>query len=288
MTVLISGCGDLGTEVGLRFAALGHRVIGVRRSADLLPAPIEGQAVDLRVARPVVPADTDIVVVAIAASAPTPEEYRAAYVDGLANTLVGVDESGATPRRIILVSSTAVYDVHDGSWVDERSPADSAAPNARILAEAEQLVAARPGAVVLRLAGIYGPGRDRLIGQVRSGAATVGPGSPHTNRIHRDDAAAAIVHLALIDAQPAPVYIGVDSSPSRRSDVVRFLAGELGVELDEQPADVAPTGQTSEDRRGGDKRCSNALLLSTGFAFTYPDFRAGYRSMLAGVGTRHP
>src|SRR5699024_6796648 len=47
MTVVMAGCGDLGTEAALRFAAAGRRVIGLRRRPDVLPAPIEGRAVDL-------------------------------------------------------------------------------------------------------------------------------------------------------------------------------------------------------------------------------------------------
>ena len=65
MTVVIAGCGDLGTEAGLRFASLGHRVVGLRRSAGKLPAAIEGRAVDLSKEVPTLPADTDIVVIAM-------------------------------------------------------------------------------------------------------------------------------------------------------------------------------------------------------------------------------
>ena len=110
MTVLLAGCGDLGTEAGLRFAAAGHRVVGWRRSPEKLPAAIEGVAADLGSAElPPIPADTTAVVVAIAADSPTKEAYRAAYVDGLSNVLDAVLASGANVRRVLFVSSTAVY-----------------------------------------------------------------------------------------------------------------------------------------------------------------------------------
>jgi nucleoside-diphosphate-sugar epimerase len=302
MTVLIAGCGDLGTEVGLRLAALGHRVVGLRRSPEVLPDAIEGFAVDLTRERPVIPADTDIVIVAIAADGPTEDAYRASYVDGLRNLLDALDAAGVETRRFLLVSSTAVYGVDDGSWIDEETPALPSSATGAVLLEAEELLRARqPGATVLRLSGVYGPGRERLIGQVRSGTASPVGLASHTNRIHRDDAAAAIVHLVTGVAEPAPLYLGADSLPARRGAVLTFLAGELGVP-DPFPGETgrpAASGESaigparqghraSSGPRGGDKRCNNALLLASGFRFEYPSYREGYRSLLAGVGIRHP
>lgn len=281
MTVLIAGCGDLGTEVGLRLAGLGHHVVGLRRSASLLPAPLDGQSIDLSREKPVIPPDTYLVVVAIAAGGPTPEAYRAAYVDSLRNLLDALDESHITPRRFLLVSSTAVYDVNDGSWVTEQTPAAPRPGTGAVLLEAEQMLHERiPAAVVLRLAGIYGPGRERLITQVRQGEATVSAASRHTNRIHRDDAAAAIVHLLLREEEPLPLYLGVDSAPVVSNEVLGFLAEELGL--------PAPSAGQADSQRGGDKQLSNRLLLETGFTFSYPSYVEGYRAMLAGLGTRHP
>ena len=290
MTVLIAGCGDLGTEVGLRFAALGHRVVGLRRNAAVLPDGIEGQSVDLRVMKPDVPADTEIVIVTIAAGKPDPAVYRAAYVDGLRNLLDAVDEAHVTPRRMLLVSSTTVYDVSDARWVDEQTLANPRPGTGSILLEAEQMLHARlPAAVVFRLSGIYGPGRERLINQVRGGRATVSSTARHTNRIHRDDAAAAIVHLMQREDEPAPLYIGVDSAPVRSNEVLSFLAEELGLPAPAPEAPAADVATTpAESRRGGDKRLRNRLLLSTGFLFTYPTYREGYRAVLAGGSIRHP
>ncbi|QQD76319.1 NAD-dependent epimerase/dehydratase family protein [Curtobacterium sp. YC1] len=280
-TVVIAGCGDLGAEAGLRFADQGHRVIGLRRRAELVPAPITGRSVDLRREVPEIPADTSVVVVAFAAGSRDVDEYRATYVDGLRNVLDGIDASDADPR-LLVVSSTAVYDVADGSEVTEETPAHGATPTAEVLVEAEALLRERaPGAVLVRLSGVYGPGRERLIEQVRSGSARLAPGtSPHTNRIHRDDAAAALVHLAALP-DPAPLYLGTDDEPSRLDDVLRFLADELGA-----PEPVRGDGDARQT--GGDKRLSNALLRATGWTPQYPTFREGYRAVLAGEGTRHP
>ncbi|TLM72774.1 SDR family oxidoreductase [Pseudarthrobacter sp. NamB4] len=286
MTILLAGCGDLGTEAGLRFNALGHRVVGWRRSPAKLPAAIEGVAADLSSPNlPPVPADTTAVVIAVAADSPSEEAYRSAYVNGLTHVLDALAHDGVVPQRVLFISSTAVYGDAGGGWVDEHTPPAPGGFSGRILVEAEQLLQARfsgtaTTAASLRLGGIYGPGRTRLIDQVRGGSAIVPEDLRYTNRIHRDDAAAAIVHLAGMPSTPAPTYIGVDNDPADFGTVLRFLAAEMG--LPEPPVgDAGPA-------RGGNKRCRNQLLLGTGFEFAFPSFREGYRDILAGNGVRHP
>ncbi|MBT2533055.1 SDR family oxidoreductase [Arthrobacter sp. ISL-48] len=285
MTVLLAGCGDLGTEAGLRLAAAGHRVVGWRRSPEKLPPGIEGAAADLATADlPPIPADTTAVVVAVAADSPTEDAYRAAYVDGLDHVLDALERDGIRPRRVLFVSSTAVYGDAGGGWVDESTTAAPGGFSGRIIQEAEDLLHERlrgteTAGIALRLGGIYGPGRTRLIDQVRSGSAIIPDGSRYTNRIHRDDAAAAIVHLTTMESMPSPAYIGVDNHPAELGEVLRFLASVLGVP--EPP--TGPAGQP----RGGNKRCSGSLLRSTGFDFAFPTFREGYREILAGTGVRH-
>lgn len=285
MTVLLAGCGDLGTEAGLRFAAAGHRVVGWRRQPEKLPAEIEGVAADLRSADlPPIPADTSVVVVAVAADSPSEHAYRAAYVDGLTHVLDALERDGVAPRRVLFVSSTAVYGDAGGGWVDESTAAAPGGFSGRIIREAEDLLHHRlrgtgTAGIVLRLGGIYGPERTRLVDQVRNGSAVIPEEPRYTNRIHRDDAAAAIVHLTTMASVPAPFYVGVDNHPAELGEVLRFLASEQ--HLPEPP--TGPAGKA----RGGNKRCSNALLRSTGFEFAFPSFREGYRAVLAGTGIRH-
>ncbi|MDM7990653.1 NAD-dependent epimerase/dehydratase family protein [Arthrobacter sp. zg-Y877] len=282
MTVLIAGCGDLGTEAGLRFAAAGFSVLGWRRSPEKLPAEITGSAVDLTAGNlPRIPGDTDVVVIAVAADERTEAAYRAAYLTGTANVLDALERDGVQPRRILFVSSTAVYGDADGGEVDEETPAAPASATGAVILEAEQLLhSRRSDAVVLRLSGIYGPGRTRLIDSVTAGTAVVPAQTQLTNRIHRDDAAAAIVHLTTRVSAPAPLYVGVDMEPVELADVLGFLAAELGRQL-------PPASETSTSR-GGNRRLSNRRLRGTGFEFAYPTYREGYRAVLAGAGVRHP
>jgi nucleoside-diphosphate-sugar epimerase len=126
--------------------------------------------------------------------------------------------------------------------------------------------------VVVRLGGIYGPGRSRLIERVRAGEARCSRGAPvWSNRIHRDDAARALAHLLSLERTDA-VYLGVDDEPSPICDVYRYVAGLLGV----------PAPLDGEDARASEsnKRCSNALLRRAGYRFEFPTYREGYRALL--------
>lgn len=282
MRVVIAGCGDLGTEVGLRLAAAGHTVVGIRRSPERLPAPIVGVPGDLAAGHvDELPDDTALVVYAVGADERSEAAYLGAYVAGPGHVLDALARVRARPRRFVFVSSTAVYGVDDGSWVDENTPAEPRTVTGEVLVAAEQAILERaPQPTALRLSGIYGPGRTRLLQQVRDGRAVVPDPPVFTNRIHRDDAAAAIGHLLTRGEEPEPILLGTDHAPAERGEVLRWLADQLEVPHPRP----APTSRS----RGGNKRCRNDRLVATGLAFTYPTYREGYPAVLRGQGTRHP
>jgi len=283
MTVVIAGCGDLGTETGLRFAARGDRVLGLRRSAEKLPREIEGQSIDLSVDVPVLPADTSLVMIAMSPDERSAAGYRAAYINTVRSIATAIQRDCAVPPRVLYVSSTAVYGVDDGGWVDEATPAQPAAPTAVVLREAEKsLLEQLPDATILRLGGIYGPGRTRQIDRLRNGLETMSREARLTNLIHRDDAAAAIVHLLSMQERPKTLYIGVDDCPADQREIVEFLARSLSVPIPPLAAKIVG----AEGGRG--KRCRNARLRESGFVFTYPSYREGYVAVLSGEGARHP
>lgn len=274
--ILLAGCGDLGIRLGLLLAAAGRRVHGLRRDPAGLPAPIHALAADLAEARSleVLPPGLSDLVYLAAADAFTEEAYRRAYVDGLRNVLNALD----SPRRIVLVSSSSVFGQTDGSWVNEQSPTTADDFSQRCLLQGEQL-ALEAGGTVLRLSGIYGPGRTRLLERVRAGEATHAPGLDEwTNRIHVDDAASALEILLGLDS-PRPVYLGVDDEPARRREVLEWLAERLGAPAPrvEEPPVRRP------GRSGSSKRCSNRLLRSTGWRPRYPSWREGYESLIGGT-----
>ena len=296
MRVLIAGCGDLGTALGLELAGDPgglYEVYGLRRHAERLPPALRPIAADLGAPETLraLP-EFDAVVYVAAAERSTEEAYRLAYVDGVRNVLAAPALERRPPRRFFFVSSTAVYAQDDGGWIDESSPSAATHFRARLLLEGEAVVRAQaaPETVtsVLRLSGIYGPGRTRLVDLVRSGRATYPPGPPrYANRIHRDDAAGALAHLLRL-AEPAPasdpggalapLYLGVDDAPVDLAEVLTFLAVELGAPLPRLEEAPGALGDASPERAS--KRCSNALLRAAGYRFRYPTYRDGYGALL--------
>ena len=269
------GCGDLGSRIGLRLAERGHRVLALRRRAELVPAPLHGLSVDLTREVPDLPAlELRHLVVALTARPRSEEAYRATYVDGMRRALDAVEAAGRLPDRAVLISSTGVHgDVPDGTLVDEsHAPSPKDGP-ARVLLEAEELFAARvPGGTVLRCSGLYDGTRSRLVDKVSAGDIDIDDLGRWTNRIHRDDAAAAAVHLLTRPEPPDPVYLGNDDEPALLGDVADELARLLDV-----PA--PPTGGRGHPHG---KRISNARLRATGWVPAYPTYREGYVTGAAG------
>ena len=262
--VLLVGCGDLGARVGLRLAGLGHEVLALRRNADLVPPPLHGRSVDLtREAPDLTGLRPRLVVVSLTARPRTEDAYRATYVDGTARALDALEQA---PERAVLVSSTAVHAGHDQPALeDETAPVAPADGPGRMLLAAEQAFHERlPHGTVLRLSGLYGGSSTRLLDTVREGRVD----DPHrwTNRIHRDDAAAAVVHLLTMEARPDPLYLGTDDEPAQLGDVAAHLAELLD----------APAPPPADPALGHGKRLSNTLLRSTGWAPTRASYREGY------------
>jgi len=268
--VVLVGCGDLGADVGLRLAARGHSVLALRRRSDLVPQPLQGLSVDLTRDRPdLPPLDLAYLVVALTAKPRTEEAYRATYVEGMARALDALTATGQVPQRAVLVSSTGVFgDLDPEVLADESTPPRPADGPARMLLEAEQVFSDRvPGGTVLRLSGLYGHGSTRLIDQVRAGAVT----DPNrwTNRIHRDDAAAAVVHLLTRETAPEALYVGTDDEPALLGDVAAHLAAQLG----------APSPPVAQLDLAHGKRFSNARLRASGWVPDFPTYREGYASL---------
>ncbi|MBM4256089.1 MAG: SDR family oxidoreductase [Deltaproteobacteria bacterium] len=277
--VLIAGCGDVGTELGIRLAGDGHTVWGLRRNCDKLPAGISPFPADLTQPDTLcsLPSAVDVVFYTAAPSSSSAENYRATYVDGVRHLLSALVTQGHELQRFIFASSTGVYAQQSGEWVDESSPTEPVHFSGRELLSAEQIVL-RSGfpAIVVRLGGIYGPGRTRLIDSVRHGTAECTAGPPvYTNRIHRDDCAGVLQHVMQL-TQPNSVYVAVDNEPAEQSTVLRWLALQLGL----PPPRTVPAGNADARGHRSNKRCRNTKLVEAGYVFRYPTFREGYHALL--------
>jgi nucleoside-diphosphate-sugar epimerase len=267
--VLIAGCGDVGNALATRLLADGCEVWGVRRSIDALAPGVVPWRIDLldlaTSGKP--PAAFDYVFYTASADRRDEQAYRAIYVDALRDLLAALRDAGCPLRRIFFTSSTAVYGQSLGEWVDEESATEPSGFNGRVLLEAEGIIRGAPEAgASIRLSGIYGPGRTRLVRKVWDGEALATKG--WTNRIHVDDCAAALYHLMRLD-DLAPLYLGSDDEPATTAEVVSWMSHELGV-----PAPLPG------DAGRLNKRCRNALLRESGFQFSYPSFRDGYPEII--------
>jgi nucleoside-diphosphate-sugar epimerase len=277
MHVLVAGCGWLGEAVARALIGRGDRVTGLRRdparAAALAAVGIEPLALDL--AAPGAAArlpGADAYVACQSASGDSEGSYRAAYLDATAPLLAAAALARAP---LVYTGSTGVFGQRDGSEVDESSPAAPASATAAVLVEAERrvLAAAERGAraSVIRLSGLYGPGRTGIVDRVRSGVLALGPGDDAwMNFCHRDDAVAFVL-AALARAAPGAILHGSDAQPPRRREVVEWIAARLGIEPPRTER-VAP----GPNRRISSERTRAEL----GVTLRYPSFREGMGAIL--------
>lgn len=276
MRVLIAGCGFVGGSLARLLVSDGHEVFGLRRSPEgALPPGVVPVTADLaeRQGLDEVPGDLDWCVTAISPDGRTPDAYEAAYVRATRNLQSLLEVGSPDLDRWVFTSSTAVYGQKSGEWVDEDTSTEPSGFTGRAVLAGERIVreSTVPHPVVVRLGGIYGPGRTRLLDRVRAGEATCPPEPTYSNRIHRDDAAGVLRHVLLLDA-PEEVYLGVDTDPAERCEVLTWLADRLG----------APRPGTGEPSTRGNKRASSDRLVASGYTFRYPTFREGYAATIDG------
>lgn len=279
--VVIAGCGYVGNALARMLIDEGHEVFGIRRDvAKLAPGVkgIPGNVADPAALGPA-PRRVEYAVFAVGADAGTEQAYRKAYLDGLAGFLQWLLDEGQRPKRIIMTSSTSVYGQRRGEPIDETSPTHPTQFRGETLLASEGLVAASGiPSVVVRLGGIYGPGRTSLIDRARAGSLTTRSAPHFTNRIHRDDAAGLVRHL-LFHPSPEPLYLGVDDEAADEAEVYRWLSKKVGVAEPEMDDEAAASARV---RRGvGSKRCSNRLARESGYRYRYPTFREGYAELIA-------
>lgn len=275
--VLIVGCGDVGSRLAQALVAAGHEVTGLRRTAFTLPGvqALAGDVTDPASLQ--FPDGLDYVFVLLAPGEGGEGAYRRVYYDGTRHVLAAL--GGQRLRRLFWVSSSSVYAQDDGSKVDETSPALPATATARVLLESEALArgSAWP-ATIVRLSGLYGRGRLRLVDWVRAGRPVQAAPAQWTNRIHVDDAAGLLACLLARDRDGvalAETYLGSDDTPAPQHEVLDWMADRLG--LPRVPHEARPGA-------GENKRLCNARLRTLGYVLRYPDYRAGYAEVLAGAG----
>ena len=274
--IQIVGAGYTGSRIAAYFRTKKQKVWGLVRSgqsrAVLEKAGIVPVIADL--ARPeslkTIPPAHFIVI------SPAPSEgergeagYRRLYLEGIGNYLEAV-RAHPRPNLLVYLSSTSVYGERGGEWVDEDTPPAPDTEKGKILLAAEeQVLSSGFPAIVFRLGGIYGPGRNG-IERLRRGEINSDGADKYLNHIHVEDIAGAMPVL-FNRGEAGKIYLGVDDEPVKRSEMIRWLCGKLGIP---EPAAVF----SSKEIKG--RRLSNKRLKSLGYAFKFPSYREGYEDIL--------
>ena len=283
MAKLVVGCGYLGRRVAALWRQHDPDVFVVTRSTDRARElsqdgyqPLVGDITQPE-SLPQLPA-ADTALFAVGFDRTAGYAIDEVYVTGLRNTLEAVGDIG----RWVHISSTGVYSQNTGEWVDETSVTQPARPGGRASLQAEQLLAASSLAervMILRLAGIYGPGRVPNRQALQAGEPIQSPSRGYLNLIHVDDAAQIVV-AAATQLTPPQLMLVADGSPVLRQTYYEMVATLLGA--------PAPTFATPDPdapataRAAADKRvCNDRLMASLEYQFRYPSYREGLRSILA-------
>jgi nucleoside-diphosphate-sugar epimerase len=206
------------------------------------------------------------------------------YLEGNQNVITWL--RGTSIRKYVYTSSTSVYGETDGAIVNENSVTEPESRTSQILIETEQLLqdaARKEGfpAIILRVAGIYGPGRGHLFQQFLRGEAVIpGKGDRMINMTHVQDVVGAII-AALEKGAPGTVYNVADNEPVSYLHFFEWLSKRLKRPM---PGFAA---ETTRKRGTTNKRVSNEKLrCELGYTLKYPNFRTGYEAAIAALEAR--
>ena len=218
-------------------------------------------------------------------------DIHSVYAGGLENVLAALP---ASVTRAIYISTTGVYGTAGGGWVDETTPTDPQRDGGKASLAAEQILAAHPigrRSAILRLAGIYGPGRVPYLDKLRAGEPIAAPSEGWLNLIHVDDAARIVVAvdrwLADRGESDGPhVFCVSDGSPVVRGEYYAEAARLIGAPLPRfttPPADSPAAARAGADRRVGNAKL-RGLMAAAGISFEYPSYREGLAAILHPAG----
>ena len=205
---------------------------------------------------------------------------RAVFVDGFQNVL---DHLPPSVRRLVYASSTGVYGQTAGEWVDEDSPTCPVHESGRCCLEAESRLglwaeARARSAIVLRFAGLYGPGRIVRRTMLERGEPIPGDPDRFLNLIHIDDAVRVAV-ASLQAVEPERIYLVGDDRPVTRCEYYTVAARVLGAP---EPRFAPPQADSAEAARDAtSKRVANGRMKrGLGITLLYPDITTGLPAAL--------
>jgi nucleoside-diphosphate-sugar epimerase len=276
MHMMIFGCGYSGTAIAASFGRSGARVSGTTRSGEKL-ASLQREGIEAFIF------DGETIDAPILEVMKSATHLVQSIAPGKAGDplirLLGTDLRAAMPKLewIGYLSTVGVYGDHKGAWIDEDTSVHpvSARSVERVEAEDAWLAVGKSigaPAAILRLAGIYGPGRNAFCNLDKGTARRLIKKDQIFNRIRVEDIGAAARFLA--DGGLGGVYNVTDNEPAPPQDVVAEAARLMGVAPPpEQAFETAELSPMARSFYGENKRVSNARLRSLGFDFRFPEYR---------------
>jgi len=284
--VLVLGAGYVGGALLAALAGSGARLSALTRNPNTA-RHLQEQGVSVIQAdlasddwHAKLPDGADLILNSVGSGGVGLDAYRHSYVDGMASLLRWCRR--APVGHVVYTSSISVYAAGGGALVDESGALVTEAGPSSVLAEAEALLMqSKPGPArrhILRLAGIYGPGRHRFLDQLASGELVSGHGDRHLNLIHLHDIVSAVLSVWLSsNSVPDRIFNVVDDGCATRAEIAAWLAGRLGVAPPRFSGEAAP----GRSRVPPDRIIDNRLIKSeVGWSPSFPGYREGYGALL--------
>ena len=281
---LIVGCGYVGTRLARYWVDRGEDVWVTSRSPDrakdLSRQGFRPIVLDVTQKKEYILPPVESIVFAVGYDRSSSQSIEEVYVEGLRRIAANCPK---TIRRFIYLSSTGVYGQTNGNWVDEYSPCEPIREGGAACLAAEKLLQAdarlADKTMILRLAGIYGPGRLPHMKALVSGEPLRVAADGHLNLIHVDDIIQVIAECEL-SIQPPQLLCVADGHPVRRADFYDYLAGLLGAEAPTFSPPVPNSPRAARSR--GSKRIRNQRLIGRMSAgLCYPNYREGLAAIVA-------
>lgn len=281
LKIFIFGAGYSARAFAQSQRAGGHEIYGTTRNSGTFetlikcgvrPSLFDGKTLDAVTAGTL--AEVTHLIVSIA-----PDDGG----DPVLNVLPSLRKTAPGLEWVGYLSTVGVYGDHQGQWVDETSPCRPVSRRSvqRLAAENAWLAAAAAAdlpVAVLRLSGIYGPGRNPFVNLTAGTAKRLIKPDQVFNRIEVDDIAGALWHLAA--SRLGGIYNVTDDLPAPPQDVVSYAAELMKiVPPPEQPFETAELSPMARSFYGENKRVSNAAIKKAGYRFQYPDYRAALDAM---------
>lgn len=293
--LLVLGCGYLGKLLAAEAISRGASVLAVSRNADTLAEVAELGAetfcglLDDDSWHEVAGRDIDFLVNCVSSAGGGLVGYRQSYIAGnqsICNWAASVGFSG----RSIYTSSVSVYGDAGGEWIDELSAPAPSNERGELIRESEEVfLKGMPvdSAIVLRLGGLYGPGRHMLLNRLKNGESSLpGFGDYYLNLVRIEDVVSSVWACLGMKQIVSSIYTVVDDEPSLKCDIVSWLASRLGNDVPKFTGAIDSNASNSRrleiGGRPANRRISNKSLKSaTDWRPCYANYRKGFEGLLS-------